>query len=653
MRCAGGLLSLLLLPFFIRAQAGPGVARQPRILILLDGSSSMIQPWKTGTTGAGRFATAARLIEALMDSVYSVNPDVEFALRVYGHQSTTDKRDCFDSRREVIFSRNNRVQMGLRLASLQPRGVSPIAYSIRRAAEEDMVDEGRYSYALILITDGGESCGGDICTVAKELSERKIFFKPYILGLVDYAPLKEQYDCLGRYLRVSVEAELKPAVGTIVESYRPALRAAFTAPKTASVPRATPPPAAAVGVPAIPPPARTPRVPEVAGNALRIRGFKPLRSAAPSPRMPGPLAVAKLPLPALIAEPRTPFAAAYLPVRIPRPLVVARAAPPSRRAAAFQQIKISPLTRVEEPVAVISTPVPVPAPTPAPRPAPTPAPRPAASRPAPAPRPAAPSVPKPKEAPYTVQVEDAAETSVEVYFTDGRGTFYSTTPQVVLRDAGTDREVKKFYRTVGPTGAPDPQTIPAGKYNLTLPGKANLIVRNVTVPPAKKTKILVTVTQGSLRFFYGGSPSRPVTEFEAIVTRRFAGSVAPIRQRCTAVLPYEPGNYYLEVNTVPIMRRNVDLEFGAEIDITIDEPGFVQFTNAGPLGRVQLFHPLGDAYVRFLNTDVTGNTMDQKIRLQPGIYEARWLLNPNLPYPTEKVQRFTVKSNATTDVELR
>ena len=113
--------------------------------------------------------------------------------------------------------------MALRLESLHPAGVSPIAYSLKQAVENDMLDNLRYNYSLILITDGGESCNGNICEVVKMLLEKKINFKPYIVSLVDYAPLKEQYNCMGSYLLVTKPGDIPQAVGTIVEAYRPML----------------------------------------------------------------------------------------------------------------------------------------------------------------------------------------------------------------------------------------------------------------------------------------------------------------------------------------------------------------------------------------------------------------------------------------------
>ena len=79
---------------------------------------------------ATRFQTASTIVTNLMDSIYAVNEGVEFGLRVYGNHSPAQDNDCYDSRQEVMFSNNNLTQMSLRLASIKPYGVSPIAYSL-------------------------------------------------------------------------------------------------------------------------------------------------------------------------------------------------------------------------------------------------------------------------------------------------------------------------------------------------------------------------------------------------------------------------------------------------------------------------------------------------------------------------------------------
>ncbi len=231
-RRAACLLTLLLLLWHI-APAQPGGSasvgtRQPRILLLADASSSMLQPWGASST---RFKTAGAIISSLMDSIYAVNAGVEFGLRVYGHQSPAQANDCMDTKQEVMFSKNNATQMGLRMASLRPFGVSPIAFSLQEAAANDLTDDARNAYAIILITDGGESCGGNICDVVQRLIERKIYFKPYIISLVNDTPLRKQYACLGTYLQAAAPEDIPAAIHTIVEAYRPQLSAPIMAVK--------------------------------------------------------------------------------------------------------------------------------------------------------------------------------------------------------------------------------------------------------------------------------------------------------------------------------------------------------------------------------------------------------------------------------------
>ena len=161
------------------------------------------------------------------------------------------EHDCHDTRNEVPFSKDNRTQMALRLADMHPLGVTPIAYSLQQAAENDLTDEAHYAYSIILITDGGESCNGDICEVVKTLIAKKVYFKPYIISLVDYAPLKTEYSCLGDYLQVTNEKEIPKAVGTIVEAYRPMLTLSKEEYKQIQTILANPPSVLKVNIPAV------------------------------------------------------------------------------------------------------------------------------------------------------------------------------------------------------------------------------------------------------------------------------------------------------------------------------------------------------------------------------------------------------------------
>jgi len=200
---------------------GPDLV-QSRILILLDESSSMIDKW--GDSSTKKYLAAHEIIMRIMDSVYSYNKDVEFSLRVFGHQHTVKENNCFDTRNEVSFSKSNKVQMDLRLSDIHPLGVTPIAYALKQAAENDLLDEVHNAYSLILITDGGESCGGDLCEVMRTLVASKVFFRPYIVGLEDAPELKATYNCMGDYLSMTHPDDIAPGVSKIVTAFKPIIK---------------------------------------------------------------------------------------------------------------------------------------------------------------------------------------------------------------------------------------------------------------------------------------------------------------------------------------------------------------------------------------------------------------------------------------------
>jgi hypothetical protein len=192
-----------------------------RILILLDGSGSMRQSFADGSE---KFKTGCEIIGRIMDSVYAVNKDAEFSLRVFGHQHPVSENDCSDTKNEVPFGRNNKAAIVEHLKAIHPLGVSPIAYSLKEAAEKDITDEMFNAYSIILITDGVESCNGEICVVMRSLINRKVFFRPYIIGLETGTALKKDYDCMGEYLKISNEGEKAATINTIVKAVTPALK---------------------------------------------------------------------------------------------------------------------------------------------------------------------------------------------------------------------------------------------------------------------------------------------------------------------------------------------------------------------------------------------------------------------------------------------
>lgn len=671
-----------------------GELTQSRVLILFDESSSMIESWAGGKE---KYKAGAELINKLVDSVYAVNSEVEFGLRVFGHQHTVDEHNCYDTKTEVPFSKDNRTQIALRLADIHPLGVTPIAYSLEQAAQYDLVDVAHNVYSIILITDGGESCGGDICTVMARLMKEKVFFRPYIVSLEDYAPLKTAYACMGDYLQVTKERDIPVAVGTIVDAFRPVLKMTTSDYKDMQTVAATAPSVLKVDVPAVKVKADTasigkavktfatdtllpkkqdtivftkperPPVEKIAAVPLFLKQFtvSPAREIRLSTVEPGPLPGVIADTPVAPPPPVKEHIATLAPLRpgefaivLPAaekmktrepglslpPLVIDTPVTPRTKddIAAIRPAAIKPfnvifviedrtfLPRQVPPIPPLKL-EPVVVETPKPKP---------------------PKKPESKSGEFKVETTDAKETTVEIYFTNGKGKFYNSTPQVQLLDPTTNQMVKKFYRTLDADGNPDPQTnIIAGRYDIAFTEARGVVDRNVEIVANKKNKIYVVIKGTSLSFAYKDAPDRPVNEFEATVIERNKAQGRVQVQKCTELLEYEPGNYHVTINTFPQDVRNVDLDFN-ETEIQIAQPGFAKFMATGAAKSVDLYQRLGDKFLKFYTLDLN-DPRSQHLQIQPGEYQAHYLKYPGKPSSAEIVVNFLIKATQETEITIK
>ena len=136
-----------------------------RILFILDASNSMNAKWTMDQT---RIQAAKELLAKEIDGLVGT-PNLEVALRVYGHQSpiTATFQDCNDTKLEVPFAPDNYQAIKNRIKSIQAKGTTPIARSLEAAAEDFPDRESRN--IIILITDGVEACDNDPCVIAQKL----------------------------------------------------------------------------------------------------------------------------------------------------------------------------------------------------------------------------------------------------------------------------------------------------------------------------------------------------------------------------------------------------------------------------------------------------------------------------------------------------
>ncbi|MGI9202615.1 MAG: vWA domain-containing protein [Woeseiaceae bacterium] len=181
--------------------------------IVVDASRSM---WGR-MEGEPKMTVAKEILE---DVSYWFPEDLDLALRAYGSASPSDSNDCADSTLLVPFGDENREPIRRAVAGLRPLGQTPIAYALNQAAEDfGSLQDDR---ALVLVTDGIESCGGDPVQAAQELREQGIMVHLIGFGLgsaadEDSASLQAVANASGgRYVTAGSAEELKVALAQTV-----------------------------------------------------------------------------------------------------------------------------------------------------------------------------------------------------------------------------------------------------------------------------------------------------------------------------------------------------------------------------------------------------------------------------------------------------
>ncbi|HTO15102.1 MAG TPA: VWA domain-containing protein [Edaphocola sp.] len=628
-----------------------------KILFLLDGSSSMLDDWQPGKE---RFTVASDIINTIVDSIVHINPSVQFALRVFGHEHIVQENNCFDTKLEVPFSRGNMEQMKARLRHVSPRGVSPIAYSLQVTANEDFQNSELNAYSIILLTDGGESCGGNLCDVITKLLNEKVSFKPYILSLVNDSFLQKDYDCLGKYLTVSSPNQIAPAIKTILDDNRimyerndGSFAQLKQEPKQPE--RLEPKPPVQPEVKVVTQPEVKPVVqPEVKVSEVQsqpnpkkvvVEKISGNRQGGLLPIPSRNVVVTKKIFKGFNQKPNIVFFVEEVEEVKPRGTIIllTRQSKPLglRRInniwvfeeAKFTKAIAKPIkfTFVEEqpshpiePGITLTPNKPVTATATKPLPVKT----------------------VQTDAPVVVKKEKSEETKLFVYFTDGRGKYYKTEPKIDFVNIKTNKVVQSNYRLVDrSTGAPEAIKIPPGTYRITRSGSS---FRSATFTIEENTtgRVDVVINKGSIMFRYQGNPNRPVIEYSATIQNSVdRGPIA--RQRCDELLEYEPGIYHIEINTLPPLVLTLpDLKFGEVNIVDIKEPGIIA-VNSNLRGKIQLWYQRGTKYEPFYDMVLTGNIEKQKQELQPGVYLLYYFKDGK-----EQNMKFTIKSNFTTTINL-
>jgi len=182
-----------------------------RILFVFDCSQSMFGRWESGI----KMDISKKMLTEALDSLSKID-NLELALRMYGHQSgLKPQRDCKDTKLEVPFSKGNIGKIKQRIKEVQPKGTTPIAYTLEQCGD-DFPTCPDCRNIIILITDGVEECDGDPCAVSLALQKKGIILKPFVIGVGLDVEFKKTFECVGNYYDAASESSFRTALDIII-----------------------------------------------------------------------------------------------------------------------------------------------------------------------------------------------------------------------------------------------------------------------------------------------------------------------------------------------------------------------------------------------------------------------------------------------------
>ena len=187
--CVIGLVSL----FLLNPSWGPATSLSSKPAqssdtdvkrMVLDASGSM---WGQ-IRGKAKIEIAKGVLNKLIDGMPA---DLQVGLYAYGHRT---KGDCADIEMLSPVEPLNRSGLKKRIAAISPKGKTPLSEAVGQAAKTLRYTEKRA--AVILVSDGLETCDMDPCKLAEELAMSGSDFTVHVIGFDINEEEQEQLRCL-------------------------------------------------------------------------------------------------------------------------------------------------------------------------------------------------------------------------------------------------------------------------------------------------------------------------------------------------------------------------------------------------------------------------------------------------------------------------
>lgn len=149
---------------------------------VLDSSGSMAE---VDGSGQPRIDSAKQVLSEVIDSLPE-REGINVGFRVYGHEGNNTEAgksvSCESTDLVVPVEGVDKEALRAQVASYEPVGWTPIALSLREAGNDFPAAAPEVVNAIVLVTDGLETCGGDPCSASRQIKNGPSAITTHVIG---------------------------------------------------------------------------------------------------------------------------------------------------------------------------------------------------------------------------------------------------------------------------------------------------------------------------------------------------------------------------------------------------------------------------------------------------------------------------------------
>jgi hypothetical protein len=220
---------LLALPFYALSSltmTGSAAAQEGgntvNVELILDSSGSMAE---VDATGQSRIDAAKQVLNSVIDQLPE-REGVNVGFRVYGHEGNNTEagkaQSCASTELKVPVEGVDKDALRAQVGTYQPVGWTPIALSLRESDKDFPAAAPNVVNAVVLVTDGLETCGGDPCSASRALKNGDSAITTHVIGFALAEEEQANLQCIvdesgGLLLGAGNAEELSAALFQVLE----------------------------------------------------------------------------------------------------------------------------------------------------------------------------------------------------------------------------------------------------------------------------------------------------------------------------------------------------------------------------------------------------------------------------------------------------